>query len=160
MMRGIPCLILGSLLLAANPVAAQELKEFACGRGMAKDGGPPQLVLDSSLHVMEQTRANAKFDAGTAPPGYAIRSIFCARSDIVPAPSDYKVVVAGYPLMIFTRDKEDRSGRTRIAVLEMNGGQLRMRSVGQADFTPDMAQRIQAFLDASLPEFGKALAPH
>jgi hypothetical protein len=41
----------------------------------------------------------------------------------------------------------------------MNAGQLRLRSVGQADFTPDMVQRIQTFLDASVPQFGKALAP-
>jgi hypothetical protein len=112
MKLAIPGLILVSLLLAAEPVAAQELKEFACGRSMAKDGGPSQPVMDTSLRVMEQTRANAKFDAGTPPPGYAIRLIFCARSEIVPAPSDYKVVVAGYPLMIFTRDEEGRSGRT------------------------------------------------
>jgi hypothetical protein len=57
--------------------------------------------------------------------------------------------------MIFARDKKDRSGRTRIAVLEMKNGQLRMRSVGQANFTPEMAQRIQTVLDASLPQIGK-----
>ena len=69
--------------------------------------------------------------------------------------SDYKVVAAGYPLMIFARDKNDRSGRTRIGVLEMNNGQLRMRSVGTASFTPQMVQRIQTVLDASLPQIGK-----
>jgi len=57
--------------------------------------------------------------------------------------------------MIFARDKDDKANRTRIAVLEMSGGQLRVRSVGQAGFTPDMIQRIQTFLDTSLPEFGK-----
>jgi len=62
-------------------------------------------------------------------------------------------VQAGYPLMIFARDKAANS--TRIAVLEMENGQLRLRSVGQAGFTPEMIGRIQKFLDASLPEFGK-----
>ena len=151
----IPGLILASLLLLASPAPAQELKEIACGKSMAKDGAAPQLVMDDTLHVMEQTRTSARFDPGTPPPGYTIKSIFCARSDIVPAPSDYKVVAAGYPLMIFARDKEDRAGRTRIAVLEMSGGQLRVRSVGQDSFTPDMVRRIQVFLDASLPETGK-----
>ena len=134
---------------------AQELKEFACGKSMAKDGGAPQLVMDDTLHVMEQTRAGVRFDPGAPPPGYTIKSIFCARSDVVPAPSDYKVVAAGYPFMIFARDKEDRSGRTRIAVLELSGGQLRVRSVGQGRFTPEMVRRIQTFLDTSLPELGK-----
>ena len=155
MKHGIPGLILISLLLVVPPASAQELKEIACGKSLAKDGAAPQLVMDDALHVMEQTRANARFDPGAPPPGATIKSIFCARSDIVPAPSDYKVVQAGYPLMIFARDKDDKANRTRIAVLEMNGGQLRVRSVGQAGFTPDMIQRIQAFLDMSLPEFGK-----
>jgi hypothetical protein len=139
---------------AQMPAGAQELKEMRCGRMMAKDGAPPQLTIDDTLHVLDQTRAQVKFDPGAAPSGYAIKSIFCARSDIVPAASDYKVVAAGYPLMLFAREPQ-AWGRTRIAVLEMNNGQLRMRSVGQAGFTPEMAHRIQTFLDASLPEFGK-----
>jgi len=140
-----------SLLLAAGPAIGQELKEIACGRSLEKPGAPPQLVLDPALHVMDQTKATAKFDPGMPPAGFAIKSIFCARSDIVPAPSDYKVVQSGYPLMIFAREGK----ATRIAVLEMDKGQLRLRSVGQSGFTPEMTGRIQKFLDASLPEFGK-----
>jgi hypothetical protein len=153
MRRGIPGFFAAGLLMAAVPAAAQELKEIACGRSLEKDGAPPQLVMDQSLHVMDQTRAG-KFDPGLAPPGYTLKSIFCARSDVVPAPTDYKVVQAGYPLMIFARE----ANRTRIAVLEMSGGQLRVRSVGQAGFTPEMVSRIQTFLDASLPQFGKTAA--
>jgi hypothetical protein len=141
------------MLLATSAARTQELTEIACGRSLEKQGAPPQLVLDPTLRVMDQTKAAAKFDPGIPPSGYAIKSIFCARSDIVPAPFDYKVVQAGYPLMIFARDKA--ATRTRIAVLEMNNGQLRLRSVGQAGFTPEMSGRIQRFLDASLPEFGK-----
>jgi len=159
MKHGIPGLILISLLLVVPPASAQELKEIACGKSLAKDGAAPQLVMDDALHVMEQTRANARFDPGAPPPGATIKSIFCARSDIVPAPSDYKVVAAGYPFMIFARDKEARSGRTRIAILELKDGQLTMRSVGQSGFTPDMVQRIHTFLDASLPEMGKTAPP-
>jgi hypothetical protein len=150
---GIPSVMAVCVLLAAGPAAAQDLKEIACGRSLEKAGAPPQLVMDPSLHVMDQTRAG-KFDPGAPPPGYTVKSVFCARSDIVPAPSDYKVVQAGYPLMIFARE----ATRTRIAVLEMSGGQLRVRSVGQAGFTPEMVNRIQTFLDAALPEFGKVAA--
>ena len=154
MRHGLYSAILACSLLSMSSASAQALKEIACGRSLEKVGAQPQLVMDPSLHVLEQTRAG-KFDPGAPPAGYAIKSIFCARSDIVPAPTDYKVVQSGYPLMIFARDKDDKANRTRIAVLEMSGGQLRVRSVGQAGFTPEMIQRIQAFLDTSLPEFGK-----
>jgi hypothetical protein len=36
------------------------------------------------------------------------------------------------------------------------GGALRLRSLGQAGFTPDMSQRIRAVLDASIPQFKAA----
>ena len=155
MKHTIPGAILAFLIVAAAPAWADPLKEFGCGRTLETRGRQPQLVVDDSLHVLDQTAANAKFDAGPVPPGATIKSIFCARSDVVPAPSDYKVVEAGYPLTIFARDA---SGRTRIAVLELDGGQLRLRSVGELGFTPDMVQRIQSFLDASLPQFGKTAA--
>jgi len=153
MLRGIPSLVAACVLLAAGPVAAQELKEISCGRSLEKAGSPAQLVMDPSLHVLEQTRGAAKFDPGAPPPGYTVKSIFCARSDVVPAPSDYKVVAAGYPLTLFARDS---AGHTRIAVLETDGGQLRVRSAGQTGFTADMVQRIQVMLDASIPQFKAA----
>jgi len=142
-----------AVLAACGPASAQGLTEIGCGRNLEKAGAAPQMVMDPSLHVMDQTRAGTKFDPGQAPPGFTVKSIFCARSDIVPAPSDYRVVQAGYPLMLFARDKDTK--RTRIAVLEMNNGQLRLRSVGDEGFTPEMTGRIQQFLDASLPQFGK-----
>ncbi|HVW74817.1 MAG TPA: hypothetical protein VHC39_14370, partial [Rhizomicrobium sp.] len=84
----------------------------------------PQLVVDPGLHVLDQTRGG-KFDPGPAPAGVTVKSIFCARSDIVPAQYDYRVVEAGYPLTIYARDA---NGKTRIAVLELDGGRLRLRS--------------------------------
>ena len=153
MPRGVSISVFLAVLMTCGPASAQALTEIACGRNLEKDGAPPQMVMDPSLHVMEQTKAGTKFDPGQAPPGFTVKSIFCARSEIVPAPSDYRVVQAGYPLMIFARDKDTK--RTRIAVLEMNNGQLRLRSVGQEGFTPEMRGRIQQFLDVSLPQFGK-----
>jgi hypothetical protein len=157
-MNRISCMALGGMLLsgmllAAVPAAADELKEIGCGRTLEKDGAPPQLMMDKSLHVLDQTAGSAKFDPGPAPAGYRIGAIFCARSDVVPGPHDYKVVAAGYPLTLFARDA---GGQTRIAILETDGGQLRLRSVGQAGFTPDMIQRIQAVLDSSIPQFKAA----
>jgi hypothetical protein len=155
MLHGTAGAVLICLVLAPMQVSADALKEFRCGRTLETQGGQPQLVVDDQLHVLDQTGAGSKFDPGPVPPGATLKSIFCARSDIVPAPSDYKVVKAGYPLTIFARDS---SGRTRIAVLELDGGQLRLRSVGETGFTPDMVHRIQSFLDESLPQFGKTAA--
>ncbi len=155
MKPGIAGAVLTCLVLAPMQVSADALKEFRCGRTLEVEGSQPQLVVDDQLHVLDQTSGGSKFDPGPVPAGATLKSIFCARSDVVPAPSDYKVVQAGYPLTIFARDS---GGRTRIAVLELDGGQLRLRSVGEAGFTPDMVLRIKAFLDASLPQFGKTAA--
>jgi hypothetical protein len=143
--------IILSLLRGAAPATAGELKEIGCGRSLEKDGALPQMVMDNALHVLNQT--GAKFDPGAAPAGTRIASIFCARSDVVPGPNDYNVVAAGYPLMLFARDP---GGRTRIAVPETDGGSLRLRSVGQAGFTPDMVERIRMVLDTSIPQFKSA----
>jgi hypothetical protein len=150
-----PVMVLASLVVTAAPVSADALKEFGCGRTLETAGGQPLPEADEHLHVLDQTSASPQFDPGPVPPGASIKSIFCARSDIVPAPSDYKVVKAGYPLMILARDA---TGRPRIAVLEMDGGQLKLGAVGEPGFTPDMIQRIQSVLDASLPQFGKTAA--
>jgi hypothetical protein len=149
-----PAMVLAALVVTAAPVSADALKEFGCGRTLQTAGGQAQPEADAHLHVLDQTSAGTQFDPGPVPPGTTVKSIFCDRSDIVPAPSDYKVVKAGYPLMILARDA---TGRTRIAVLELDGGQLKLRSVGELGFTPDMIQRIQAVLDASLPQFGKTV---
>ena len=136
--------------MALTGANAAELKEMGCGRTLEKDG-VPHMIMDDHLHVLD---ASGRFDAGTAPDGYQLKSIFCARNDIVPAASDYRVVEAGYPLMLFSRYTETKN--TRIAVQEMSDGNLRLRSVDDMAFTPDMVHRIQAVLDTSVPQFRAA----
>jgi hypothetical protein len=50
-----------------------------------------------------------------------------------------------------------RAGRIRIAVLETDGGQLRLRSARQAGFTPDMVQRIRMVPDSAVPQLKAAV---
>lgn len=142
--------ILAALLLSlALPASAQELSEIRCGKVFTRDGATtPGFAVDKDLRVMAQT-ANGGFDAGAAPSGATLKSIFCFRSDIVPAPGDYKVVNAGYPLMIYSRDRE----RLRIAVLETAGGRLQYRGVGGTKFDPALRAKIQQVLDDSVPKF-------
>ena len=146
-MRGIPLL---ALMLVAGGAQAADLKEMGCGRTLEKDG-VPHLIMDEKLHVLD---AGGRFDAGAVPAGYQLKSIFCARNDIVPAPSDWRVVEAGYPLMLFARDAETK--RTRIAILETADGHLRLRSVGDMGFDRDLTQRIQTVLDTSAPQIKPA----
>lgn len=147
-MRGISLLVFAFAL--ASTAQAAELKEMGCGRTLEKDG-VPHMILDDRLHVLDSP---GRFDAGTAPDGYQLKSIFCARSDIVPAASDWRVVEAGYPLMLFARDPQTK--RTRIAVLETADGHLRLRSVGEVGFSRDLAQRIQTVLDTAAPQIKPA----
>ena len=142
--------ILTALLLAvALPAGAQELSEIRCGKVYQRAGATtPGFAVDKDLRVMEQT-AGGSFNAGAARGGATLKSIFCVRSDIVPAPGDYKVVNAGYPLMIYARDNE----RLRIAVLETADGRLQYRGVGGTKFDPALRARIQQVLDDSVPKF-------
>ena len=142
--------ILTALLLAiALPASAQELSEIRCGKVFTRAGATtPGFAVDKDLRVMEQT-ASGSFNAGSAPGGATLKSIFCFRSDIVPAPGDYKVVNAGYPLMIYSRDNE----RLRIAVLETADGRLQYRGIGGTKFDPALRAKIQQVLDDSVPKF-------
>jgi hypothetical protein len=142
--------ILTALLLAfALPASAQELSEIRCGKVFTRPGATtPGFAVDKDLRVMEQT-ASGSFNAGSAPGGATLKSIFCFRSDIVPAPGDYKVVNAGYPLMIYSRDNE----RLRIAVLETADGRLQYRGIGGTKFDPALRAKIQQVLDDSVPKF-------
>jgi hypothetical protein len=137
------------LLVFALPAGAQELSEIRCGKVFTRAGATtPGFAVDKELHVMAQT-ASGGFNAGAAPGGATLKSIFCFRSDIVPAPGDYKVVNAGYPLMIYSRDNE----RLRIAVLETADGRLQYRGIGGTKFDPALRAKIQQVLDDSVPKF-------
>lgn len=142
--------ILPALLLSlALPASAQELSEIRCGKVFTRAGATtPGFAVDKDLHVMAQT-AGGNFDAGPAPGGATLKSIFCFRSGIVPSPGDYKVVNAGYPLMIYARDNE----RLRIAVLETADGRLQYRGIGGTKFDPALRAKIQQVLDDSVPKF-------
>lgn len=142
--------ILAALFVSlALPASAQELSEIRCGKVFTRAGATtPGFAVDKDLHVMAQT-VGGDFNAGAAPGGATLKSIFCFRSDIVPAPGDYKVVNAGYPLMIYSRDNE----RLRIAVLETADGRLQYRGIGGTKFDPALRAKIQQVLDDSVPKF-------
>lgn len=133
--------------LVALPAMAQTLQEVRCGEVLVHPGAStPRFAVDKDLHVLSQT---GNFNPGPAPDGDTVKSIFCYRSDIVPAASDVRVVSAGFPLMIYSQDEQ----RLRIAVLETANGRLQYRGVGTTKFDPALRARIQAVLDAAVPGF-------
>ena len=145
-MNGMGALAAAGILMAL-PAIAQELQEVRCGKVLVHAGASASyFAVDKDLHVLSQT---GDFSPGAAPGGDTVKSIFCYRSDIVPAVSDYRVVSAGYPLMIYSQDEQ----RLRIAVLEAANGRLQYRGVGTTKFDPALRARIQAVLDASVPKF-------
>ena len=66
--------------------------------------------------------------------------IRCQRDNLLPLPSDYKVVVAGYPLIIAAGD--------RVAALEISDGKLHFRAL-TGKFTDEETPLILAYLDQS-----------
>jgi hypothetical protein len=94
-----------------------------------------------SLHVLEATAITGAFSLpADAPP--SVQGIMCARSSIVPAPNDYKVVMAGFAFYISVGADADR----RLYVLERPGGQFRLRAT-QGTLTPEEQAAVRKRLD-------------
>ena len=93
--------------------------------------------------VIVDTEHGDKLPARTSAKGSVV-AIECGRNDIVPAPNDYKVLLAGYVLYIVDRGvgHPNRSG-----VLEISGGQVRYR-LEQGALDDDLAKRVGQRLDA------------
>lgn len=139
------------LLAAALPLAgaAAELPtEHRCVV-VVPDGAEGAIVVEMrSLRVLEQTARPGAFELPYDAPA-DVQSVMCDRSTPVPAPNDYKVVEAGFPLYIGTLSGP--APTRRMVVLERPGADFRLR-VLQGDLTT--AER--AAVDARLGEFRKA----
>lgn len=71
-----------------------------------------------------------------AKPGDAV---MCQRNDLMPKANDFKVLVAGFPLII-------SGGDGRIAVLEIDSGKVQFRTL-QGGFTNVEIPIVQNYLD-------------
>ena len=102
-----------------------------------------------TLQVIRPTEEDGAFSA-EAPKGHEIVDVICGRLDIVPAPNDYKVVLAGYTLSIkdVGAGHPDRFGR-----LEESNGQFAYKIIKGPPLTKDLedrvAKRLQAFQSAT-----------
>jgi hypothetical protein len=125
------------LTLAEEPVT-----EKACLVITEDEAGETHAVEVPSLRVLEQTASTDTFALpADAPP--SVRSVMCIRSSPVPAPHDHKVLAAGYPLYILVQDGSETK---RIIVLEISGGQFRIR-LTQGELSADEQRDIRARLN-------------
>lgn len=92
-----------------------------CAMVTSKIGEEPKryYVNDKGLRVILPTEEQGAFKPET-PSGHRIESILCVRRDVVPAPNDYKVPVAGYPLRIADRGV-GHPKRSGILTVDPNG---------------------------------------
>jgi hypothetical protein len=93
------------------------------------------------LRVIERTAGDGPF-AANLPAGTS--AVLCPRSTIVPAPNDWKVLVAGYPLYIMETSVPPES--RRVGTLEVSQGQVRYRLI-RGEFHAGEEERLRARLD-------------
>jgi len=105
------------------------------------------------VKVIETTEAkDAVFKVASVPPGTTVSAVWCLRSDIVPAPNDYKVLLAGFPLLIGTKSP---AGDVRLGSLGATGGRLEFKLSKGEPMTVDEQKRLQRRLDLMQPLFDK-----
>ncbi|GAB1597180.1 hypothetical protein PAGU2638_28600 [Lysobacter sp. PAGU 2638] len=102
--------------------------------------GSEQFVLDSSLHVAQLAGSEPFVLPAGAPTDVGF--IRCERAGLLPLPGDYKVLAAGYPLVIVAG--------SRIAVLEVSEGRVNFRTL-EGEFTEQEIPLIQAYVNRVQP---------
>jgi hypothetical protein len=94
--------------------------------------------------VIQATEHDDKFVPEASAPGDTVVSFMCGRPDLVPAPNDYKLLKAGYPLYI--TDVGVGHAKT-LGTLELSDGQVRFRNVDGPPPAGDVTARLQKRLD-------------
>jgi len=126
--------------LIATPLqtlAEDGISESACAVIAPDASGKMQSTKLDSLRVLEATAGQLSFSLPVDAP-QSVKAVMCGRSTLVPAAHDYKVLLAGFPFNIVNE--------SRIAALELSGGQVRLRMV-QGTLTPDEQIAVQKRID-------------
>ncbi len=125
---------------AARTLASYEENCMA----LAKTSSDQKSHTVSLKSVIEATEHGDKYVPEALAPGESIMAIMCGRVDIVPAPNDYKVLRAGYPLYI----SDIGVGHPKnLSVLVVSDGQFQFKNVDGKLTAPDVLARVQKRLD-------------
>ena len=132
---------------AASP--AQPLRELRCDL-MDQHRGRLRTFEAPNLHVLEQTAGSAQF-APEIPQGTS--AMMCARTNVLPAMNDDKVLALGLPLFIAETGTPGRLG-----VLEIDEGRYRFRML-EGELASDESQALERRLAEFQRRFAAATAP-
>ncbi len=102
------------------------------------DGKPQFTIGQTEIGIIAATEKEGPLKLSI--PG-TISAIMCNRKDIVPAPNDYKVLLAGYPLFVGTNSAD---GTTRMGTLESVDGRLQFTWKQGTPMTAEEETRLQA----------------
>lgn len=108
---------------------------------VAENEPAPIVLVDVS--VLERTRSHDRFWVNY-PDDMRVSALLCARSDVVPAADDYKVILAGYSLMLTFADQDSRDVTT---VLDAVDDQFRLRVV-EGELTEEERARARIRLES------------
>lgn len=134
----LPALI--ALLIQAQTTESVTIREGEC-YAMVPGEGEVVSTRIPDFHVIGATARDGPL-AVDLPPGTA--AIACPRSSIIPAPNDWKVLAAGYPLLIMENDGPPDSRRT--GSLEAPDGHFTYRLV-RGRFTAAEMEQVSARLN-------------
>lgn len=124
------------ILCASSPALADAVIEYGCVVLAKGPSGKVERILPDTK-VLQPTQSLPKFSI-MLPQGYSDASVQCLRSDLVPSENDWKVLRAGYALII----SEKPTGKN--ITLELRNGRFNL--VWPEGSTPpeDQLNRLQA----------------
>jgi hypothetical protein len=130
-----------SAVMAVPALSLAAPDETVCALALTDETGQTGFTNVKGLSVVSLTAKPGPFHIQAE--GEEITAVQCARSDLVPAEHDDKVVLAGYPLFISTVRKDESEATV---VLETANGSFQVREV-KGKLTQDEITRIGAQLD-------------
>ena len=125
---------------AARAIAANEEQ---CHLILTKPvDGTPKFFVGGEVKVINPTERGEKYLVD-APEGFSISGIACRRNDIVPAPNDYKVLLAGYALDI---GDKGAGHPDRMATLQLKDGRVDFSITHGDPLSGDLDAKVKARL--------------
>lgn len=150
--RAIRFALAGAMALSAcmfsSAQAASGLVEYQCGTlPKLGDGKLGAYQVQPDLYVLSDTRETHRFtyDKDTL---RKTAAIMCVRSSVVPEPTDFLVVDAGFPLFLRLQ------APGKMVALEASGGAYQVRVVS-GDLTADEQTRTAAAIDQAMDDRAK-----
>tara|TARA_R110002096_G_scaffold433642_1_gene652821 strand:- start:583 stop:1014 length:432 start_codon:yes stop_codon:yes gene_type:complete len=123
-----------------SPAQSEELVEYECSAMFQVDGQVQMQALPPEEFSILSYDDETEFAGLIGPDNAETVAILCHRSSVIPAANDYQVLRAGYPFYIKNSD--------RTVVLELSGGEYRLRLLDGPSFSKSDEEAIRGMLDS------------